>query len=275
MPSDFSVLISVYYREKACYLKEALESIWFSQTLKPTQIVLVEDGPLTPELYQVIDEFQKEVGKILTVVKNEKNQGLAQALNKGIEYVHTDLIARMDSDDISDASRFSNQIEYMIKHPEIMILGGSIQEMDEHKVFIGQRHYPKTDEEVRRYIWKGAPVAHATVVMRKNIFQEIRYNENVGQNEDIALWFDALQKAMRMESIDEIVYYVRMSQLSYERRSKKKVWNEFKINVWGLWKLYGFSWKYIYPFTRLVFRLCPKPIIKYFYNSGLRRRLLG
>ena len=69
--SSFSVLMSVYYKEQALYLKEALDSIWLNQILKPDQIVLVEDGPLTPELYEVIDEFQKEVGNVLTLVKNE------------------------------------------------------------------------------------------------------------------------------------------------------------------------------------------------------------
>ena len=84
--SSFSVLMSVYYKEQALYLKEALDSIWLNQILKPDQIVLVEDGPLTPELYEVIDEFQKEVGNVLTLVKNETNQGLAKALNKGIGF---------------------------------------------------------------------------------------------------------------------------------------------------------------------------------------------
>ena len=112
--SSFSVLMSVYYKEQALYLKEALDSIWLNQILKPDQIVLVEDGPLTPELYEVIDEFQKEVGNVLTLVKNETNQGLAKALNKGIGFIRTDLIARMDSDDISDKRRFVYEIEYKI-----------------------------------------------------------------------------------------------------------------------------------------------------------------
>ena len=190
--SSFSVLMSVYYKEQALYLKEALDSIWLNQILKPDQIVLVEDGPLTPELYEVIDEFQKEVGNVLTLVKNETNQGLAKALNKGIGFIRTDLIARMDSDDISDKRRFVYEIEYMDKHPDVMILGGSIQEMDENKNFLSQRHYPKMYEEVRKYIWRGSPVAHPTTVMRKCIFQSLSYNEKVGQNEDLALWLSLI-----------------------------------------------------------------------------------
>lgn len=272
--SSFSVLMSVYYKEQALYLKEALDSIWLNQILKPDQIVLVEDGPLTPELYEVIDEFQKEVGNVLTLVKNETNQGLAKALNKGIGFIRTDLIARMDSDDTSDKRRFVYEIEYMDKHPDVMILGGSIQEMDENKNFLSQRHYPKMYEEVRKYIWRGSPVAHPTTVMRKCIFQSLSYNEKVGQNEDLALWFNALEKGIKIENIEEVVYYFRMSSGCYKRRSKKKAWKEFEIFIKGLWNLYGFSFKYIYPCARLVFRLCPYSMVKYFYGSKMRRKLL-
>ena len=272
--SSFSVLMSVYYKEQALYLKEALDSIWLNQILKPDQIVLVEDGPLTPELYEVIDEFQKEVGNVLTLLKNETNQGLAKALNKGIGFIRTDLIARMDSDDISDKRRFVYEIEYMDKHPDVMILGGSIQEMDENKNFLSQRHYPKMYEEVRKYIWRGSPVAHPTTVMRKCIFQSLSYNEKVGQNEDLALWFNALEKGIKIENIEEVVYYFRMSSGCYKRRSKKKAWKEFEIFIKGLWNLYGFSFKYIYPCARLVFRLCPYSMVKYFYGSKMRRKLL-
>ena len=272
--SSFSVLMSVYYKEQALYLKEALDSIWLNQILKPDQIVLVEDGPLTPELYEVIDEFQKEVGNVLTLVKNETNQGLAKALNKGIGFIRTDLIPRMDSDDISDKRRFVYEIEYMDKHPDVMILGGSIQEMDENKNFLSQRHYPKMYEEVRKYIWRGSPVAHPTTVMRKCIFQSLSYNEKVGQNEDLALWFNALEKGIKIENIEEVVYYFRMSSGCYKRRSKKKAWKEFEIFIKGLWNLYGFSFKYIYPCARLVFRLCPYSMVKYFYGSKMRRKLL-
>ena len=130
--SSFSVLMSVYYKEQALYLKEALDSIWLNQILKPDQIVLVEDGPLTPELYEVIDEFQKEVGNVLTLVKNETNQGLAKALNKGIGFIRTDLIARMDSDDISLPNRFEVEYNYLEDNSDIVVVGCKCQCIDEN-----------------------------------------------------------------------------------------------------------------------------------------------
>ena len=78
----------------------------------------------------------------------------------------------------------------------------------------------------------------------------------------------------KIENIEEVVYYFRMSSGCYKRRSKKKAWKEFEIFIKGLWNLYGFSFKYIYPCARLVFRLCPYSMVKYFYGSKMRRKLL-
>ena len=56
---EFSVLLSVYKKENPIYLKEALDSVWEKQTLRPTEVVVVEDGPLTKELYEVLEEFSR------------------------------------------------------------------------------------------------------------------------------------------------------------------------------------------------------------------------
>lgn len=100
MKEKFSVLLSVYKNEKPEYLKSAIESIYFAQTLKPSEIILVEDGPLTVELYDVIRELKVKLENTLKIVKLEKNSGLGIALNKGIFECENELVARMDTDDI-------------------------------------------------------------------------------------------------------------------------------------------------------------------------------
>jgi glycosyltransferase involved in cell wall biosynthesis len=103
---SLSVLMSVYYKENPEYLQQALESIWDAQTLKPDEIVLVEDGPLTTELYSILTNWKNKLDKILKRVPLEKNEGLTKALNMGIEHCSGEFIARMDSDDISCPNRF-------------------------------------------------------------------------------------------------------------------------------------------------------------------------
>ena len=98
--------MSVYYKENPIYLKEAIESIYDKQILKPTEIVLVEDGKLTEELYQEINRQKKKLKDILKIVRLEKNSGLGKALNIGVLNCTNELIARMDSDDIAYPNRF-------------------------------------------------------------------------------------------------------------------------------------------------------------------------
>ena len=93
----FSVLQSVYRRDNPDFLAQSLQSI-ADNTLQPVNVILVKDGILTPELETVISEWQTKLP--LKVVGYEQNQGLAQALNYGLQFVETDLVARMDSDDI-------------------------------------------------------------------------------------------------------------------------------------------------------------------------------
>ena len=128
-----SVLMSVYKKEKPDYLKLALESIYTGQTRKPDEIVLVEDGPLTEDLYQVIEDFKGQCPVLITF-QFQENQQLGRALAKGVKLCNNELIARMDTDDIAISSRLAIQEEYMNTHPDIDVCGGWIEEFDDKDV---------------------------------------------------------------------------------------------------------------------------------------------
>ncbi len=95
---DFSVLISIYRGESPAYFREALDSL-FAQTLQPAEIVLVRDGPLTPELDAVIAEYTAR-HPLFRIVRNETNLGLGPALARGVRACSHEYIVRMDTDDI-------------------------------------------------------------------------------------------------------------------------------------------------------------------------------
>ena len=152
-----SVLMSTYCKEKPQYLHEAMKSIWTDQTRKPDEIVLVEDGPLTPELDAVIRSWKQQLQDTLTLVCNPTNQGLAAALNDGIAVARGELIARMDSDDHSLPDRFSLQERYMQAHPEVDILGGSLQEFNDEGTLHNVRKYPLTMDQVLKTMYRVAP----------------------------------------------------------------------------------------------------------------------
>lgn len=123
----FTVLMSVYYKEKPEYLQLALESV-INQTVKPNEIVLVEDGKLTEELQAVITKYQQNYPDIFKTYALQQNQGLGKALNFGMKKCSNELIARMDTDDIAELNRFELQIKEFKQDKELMLCGGQIAE---------------------------------------------------------------------------------------------------------------------------------------------------
>ena len=271
-----SVLMSVYKSEKGEYLDRSLRSVWDDQARKPAQIVLVEDGPLTEDLYAVIGKWRETLGDKLVVCRNEQNLGLTKSLNKGIELITSDLIARSDSDDISASQRFELQEKFFRENPEIDILGGSMQEFDDEHECLNVRHYPLTHEEACRYIVKACPLAHPAVMMRRRLFDEgLRYDERYRMSQDIKLWYDAVLAGYQMANLQEIVLFFRQQGDVFRRRSRVKAWNEFKIYMNGIYRMHGlFTLVYRYPIARYIFRNLPPSLVKKIYESGMRKKVL-
>lgn len=273
---SISVLMSVYKSEKSSYLDRALKSVWNDQTLKPNEIILVEDGPLGEDLNEVVDRWKERLSDRLVLLCNETNLGLTKSLNKGLKYVRSEYIARMDSDDISDPLRFERQFNYLQEHPEIDVLGGALQEFNDGNPNLNVRHYPLTPEQCREYIVKASPLAHPTVMMRRRIFDEgITYNEQYRTSQDIALWFELLSKGYSIANIPEVTILFRRDDAVFKRRNRSKAINEFKIYMSGIKRLYGvYTFAYLYPMFRLVFRLLPTFVVKWIYGSSIRKRVV-
>jgi glycosyltransferase involved in cell wall biosynthesis len=269
-----SVLMSVYYKEKPEYLQQALKSIWDDQTVKPDEIILVEDGKLTAELYEIIEQWDKKLDGRLKRIPLSENRGLAKALNTGIKYCSGEYIARMDSDDISASERFEKQTRFLKNNPDIDFIGSAIREFNDDSEESNIRYYPKTTEKAIGYIVKASPFAHPSVMFRRNIFDDGNlYPEKYNTSQDVALWFQLLKQRYNMTNLEDVLLYYRISNDFYSRRSRAKAINEFKIYWNGIINLYGFTWKLIYPILRLGFRFSPKFIVRKIYTGRMRKNL--
>ncbi|WP_396632345.1 glycosyltransferase [Maribacter sp. R86514] len=272
---SLSVIMSVYYKEKPEYLELAMNSIWSVQSLKPTQIILIEDGELTDELNSVIKKWKEALEDILLIHKNKTNVGLTKSLNIGINNATGKYIARMDSDDVSVSGRFIKQVEYLEKHKDYSVVGSLAQEIDEEGNYTNIRTYPITDEEVRNYICKACPLQHAGVMFNREIFDSgIRYNEDYRLTQDLALWFTILTAGYKIGNIPECLIQFRITQDSFISRDKSKGLHEFKIYMKGIMQLKGVTWRYVYPLSRIIMRYMPPTLIKTIYNSPLRKLIL-
>ena len=221
-------------------------------------------------------KFKVQSSKILTVVKLPVNGGLTKALNVGLKHVTSDLVARMDSDDIAAPNRFELQERFLEQHPEIDIVGGSMQEFDDEHECLNVRHYPQTHEEACKYIVKACPLAHPAVMMRKRMFDEgLKYDERYRMSQDIKLWYDAILAGYRMANLPDVCLYFRQQGDVFRRRSRVKARNEFKIYMNGIYRMHGlFTLAYRYPIARYIFRNLPPSLVKKIYESGMRKRVL-
>lgn len=270
---NFSVLISVYCKEKPEYLSSAIESI-INQTVKPTEIVLVKDGLLTNELDQVINEFINLFPNIFNIVALPENQGLGGALYEGVNACKYDIIARMDSDDIAKSDRFEKQIEKLKRCKEIGIVGAWISEFDgEISNILSIRKVPSLNQQIYECAKKRNPLNHVTVMFRKQEVLEAGNYQPFLWNEDYYLWVRMMQKGTKMFNIQESLVYVRTGQAMFERRGGFKLLSVDVLLQVELLKI-GFVnyFEFIFNiFVRIIFRLIPNNLRKLVYINLLRR----
>ncbi len=164
----FSVCTSVYKNDKPDYVRVALDSMLVHQSIKPDEIVLVQDGPVPYELSHLLMEYKDKYGEVFNVIKLGQNRGLGNALKLGFESAKYDIIARMDSDDICLPGRFEKELAYLETHPECDIVGGQMTEfIDNPKNIVGKRMVPLTNEEIYKYMKSRCALNYVTVMFRK------------------------------------------------------------------------------------------------------------
>lgn len=271
----FTVLQAVYKKDNPIFLHKALESI-ANSTLKPTSVIIVKDGIISPDLESVISEWETKLP--LKIVGYNQNAGLAHALNFGLQFVNTELVARMDSDDICFPNRFEKQMEVFESNPHIEILGTGLMEFYNDKYgieFSKKRMYPEQITSKSKSLYRGTPLGHPTVMIKTNLLKQFMYNENTNMNEDIELWFRLINNGHLINNLQEPLLYFRITDGTFKRRSMKKAFNEFKIYIKNLWSLFGFSPLLLYPIARFFVRFLPYTINKRLYFSKIRTNFLA
>ncbi|WP_367680570.1 glycosyltransferase [Candidatus Fukatsuia anoeciicola] len=227
---SFSVLISLYKNEKPQYLNDCLSSI-ANQTLTPNEIILVLDGSVGIELIEVIFKWLKIIP--IKIIKLSKNVGLGQALNIGLQQCKFELVARMDTDDICYSTRFEKQINYIIKYPNIAVLGSNIYEFNNNICNIrGIRTTPSSYEDIVKFSKIRNPFNHMTVIFKKSIIQKVGGYQHHLYMEDYNLWLRVISNKYYVKNLPNILVYARVDdKMIYRRRGLIYIKSEFKIAI--------------------------------------------
>ena len=216
---EYSVLMSVYHKERPEYLKQAIESIQV-QSLSTNDFVLVCDGPLNDELDAVIQTKQLEMGENLNVVRLAKNGGLGNALNEGIKHCKNELVARMDSDDIAYPDRCEKQIAVFNTHSEVSICSGIVEEFTTDPNTVDTRRVPpETNAEIIEFAKKRNPFNHPCVMYKKSAVKAVGSYQDFYLLEDYYLWLRMLMAGYQGYNIQEPLLYMRAGSDMYLRRA--------------------------------------------------------
>lgn len=224
MSNKYSVLMSVYKNDDPYFLKIALESIYDKQTRKPDEVVVVFDGLLKEQLYDVLNAFQKGREDVVKYYPQEVNRGLGEALRIGSELCIGDYILRMDSDDISDAKRFEKQIAYVEAHPEVDAVGSDIAEFNEDptKEEMRTRVCPTKHEDIVRMCKKRNPMNHVTACIKRSALIKAGGYQTLLLLEDYLLWINMIVAGCKLANINEALVFVRVGNGFDGKRSSKE-----------------------------------------------------
>ncbi len=229
----FSIAMSVYGKDNAIFFDRALQSITECQRIIPDEIVLVCDGPLSLELDQIIDKYQSQY-PIFKIIRLDQNKGLGNALKLAVENASNELIARMDSDDVSVPNRFEQQLSYFEEHPDIDVVGGDITEfIDYEDNIVGTRVVPTNDLDIKEYMKTRCALNHVSVMYKKSAVQAVGGYLDWYCNEDYYLWIRMQLNKSVFANTGTVLVNVRVGEGMYARRGGDKY---FKSEI-GIQKL--------------------------------------
>lgn len=270
---NYSVLMSVYYKEKPDYLKLSIESM-LKQTVISNDIVIVKDGPLTSELNNIIDSYIRKYPNIFKVVESRENIGLGRALNLGLENCKNELIARMDTDDISLRDRCEKQLKVFKSNKSISIVGTWINEFYENpEKIISSRKVPTDNISIYEFGKRRSPFNHPTVMYKKSEVMKFGGYKGIRRNQDVDLFGRMIFGGCEAANIPESLLLFRANkELSKRRQSWDNTWSYINT-IKQFWQMgYSTLLDLIVVFTgQITMFLCPISMQNIIYKKILRK----
>ncbi|MGX7107178.1 glycosyltransferase [Hutsoniella sourekii] len=267
--------MSLYIKEQPSYFKKSIESM-LNQTIKPEEIVLVVDGPLTAELDSLVSYYRNQYKKLMTVVKLEKNKGLGLALNEGLKVARNELVARMDTDDISYLDRCEKQLEIFRQNNSIDVVGTLTSEFYESPdQVISTRLVPEHHNDIEKFSKTRSPFNHPTVMYRRSSVLAVGGYRNILRNEDLDLFIRMIIEGYKMYNIQEELLYFRSDINNYKRRkswSNNKNYIKVIINSYKIGHSSLFDLLYVL-MTQVGMYLAPMWLLKLISDNYLRKKV--
>lgn len=269
--TTFSVLLPVYRGDEPDLVDDAISSV-LDQTVEPDEVVIIADGPVPQELDEIVKSYQNEYDCVKCLEK-AKNDGLGKTLQLGVKKCSNDIIARMDSDDISLSHRFEKQIEILTENEDIDVVGAHMAEhLTSSGKFENVRKVPETQEQIWKQAKKRNPMNHPTVMFRKKSVIESGNYSKLRLIQDYELWGRMLAQEYNFYNIQDVLVVNNSSEEVITGRGGIKYLKYEILVAWKLWSygvISGLN-ALVFVTVRAPIRVIPKPIRKRIYYLLLR-----
>ena len=273
MMDKYSVLMSLYVKEKPEYLRLAIDSM-INQTVAPDEIVIVEDGPLNDDLYNIINEYTEKYPGLFNIVINEKNIGLGLALNEGLKACKNELVARMDTDDISKPDRCEKQLSVFAANPELSIVGAFVDEFySDPSDVVSTRAVPQKHDEIYQFAKKRSAFNHPAVMYKKSKVLENGGYSDLRRNQDVDLFGRMLFAGCKAENVGEALLWFRSNDDLAKRRKSWENTKSYIDTIKRFWKMgyAGFSDYAIVAIAQTGMFIMPVKVQHWVYKKFLRK----
>ncbi|MBN1649496.1 MAG: glycosyltransferase [Spirochaetales bacterium] len=264
--ADVSVLIALYQKDNPVYFQQAMESI-YDQTVKPSEIVLVIDGPLEDNLEKIVTGYSHKNGN-LKIIRLPHNQGLASALNEGLKQCRHDIIIRADSDDICLEDRIEHQYNFLRHNRETDVLGAWVKEYTEDmNKLISVRKVPELDRDIKKKMKRFNCINHPASAFRKSSVLKTGGYPLFRKSQDYALWSKMATDGFTFHNLQTVLVKMRCGEEMMKRRNIRYFYHEYRVLKFQ--RQIGFINRLDFMvnlFIRFIFRIVPNKL-----KSGLYR----
>ncbi|WP_424475219.1 glycosyltransferase [Oceanobacillus kimchii] len=269
----YSVLMSIYEKENPKFFKLSLESM-IKQSLPPSEIVIVKDGKLPEKLERVIEKYQISYPNLFSIVPLKKNVGLGKALNEGLKVCKYELVARMDTDDISTSKRCELQVNEFITDSNLTIIGSNIDEFyDNPDQIVSSRVVPSQHKEILKFAKRRNPFNHPSVMYKKTEVLQCGGYGDFRRNQDLDLFVRMLHNGCIGKNIDESLLLFRANEDNLKRRKSWTKCKSYTAMIYNFWrKGYSSLWDLlVVTASQVIVLVAPASFLEWLSNNYLRK----
>ena len=245
MTKKISVIMGIY--NCADTLPFAIESI-LKQTYENWELILCDDCSTDGRTYELAKQYEAQYPQKIIVIRNQCNKKLAYSLNQCLKKATGTYVARMDADDLSVPTRFERQVDYLEKHPDVNLVGCSMQRFNREQGNIDVIYKPEhPDKYTMRY---DLPFNHATIMTYKYVYERLggyTVSKRTERGQDYDLWFRFFKEGFSGDNLTEPLYRVLEDKAAIRRRTAKVRFRTLQTTYYGFRLLNFPSWWLLRP----------------------------